>query len=217
MTSPESTPSRAVRLGRPRADQAGLVNERILAAATTLFMEQGFGRTTMDQVSALSQAGKSTLYGRYPAKEDLFSAVVQRSIALVFNDLHMGPLTDSPARRLRHVGCELARNLLLPRCVKLMRIIAAEAENFPALAEGAYQASSIGCRHSIEATLRAADGTTQTVVDIPYLATRFMEMTLQPLAFQAIMGGDHGDLLNKSVVDIDHTISLLVDSGQIPA
>lgn len=70
------------------------MNERILVAATTLFMEQGFARTTMDQVSALSQAGKSTLYGRYPTKEDLFSAVVQRSIGLVFNDLHTGPLTD---------------------------------------------------------------------------------------------------------------------------
>jgi AcrR family transcriptional regulator len=217
MTFPDPAPLKAVRLGRPRAEEAGLVDERILIAATTLFMEQGFGRTTMDQVSALSKAGKSTLYGRYPAKEELFSAVVQRSIGLMFTEMHTGPGTDSPARRLRHVGCELARNLLLPRCVKLMRIIAAEADNFPALAEAAYQASSAGCILRIEAALHALHGTTHTVKDIPCLATHFMEMTLQPIAFQAIMGGDHGHLLDKSIADIDYTIALMVESGQISA
>ena len=217
MTLTHPTPPKAVRRGRPRADETGLVDERILIAATALFMEQGFGRTTMDQVCSESKSGKSTLYGRYPTKEDLFSAVVQRSIGLVFTDLDTAPLTDSPARRLRHVGCELARNLLLPRCVKLMRIIAAEAENFPALAEAAYQTSSLGCLHRIEAALRSPSAAAQASADIPYMARRFMEMTLQPIAFQAIMGGDCLDLINKSVVDIEYTVKLLVDSGQISA
>jgi AcrR family transcriptional regulator len=217
MTQSVPAPSRTARLGRPRAQEVGLVDGRILAAATSLFMEQGFGRTTMDQVSALSKTGKSTLYKRYPGKEDLFSAVVQRSIGLMFSDIQIGSLENSPARRLRHVGYELARNLLLPRCVKLMRIIAAESENFPELAKVAYQASSIGCIRSIEAALRGPDETAGKIADMDRLARRFMELALQPTAFQAIMGGDHQDLGAKSVAAIDDTIALLIDSGRLPA
>ena len=68
------------RLGRPHADQAGEVEVRILNAAELYFLQQGYARTTLEQIAALARIGNTTLYKRYRNKEELFTAVLQRSV-----------------------------------------------------------------------------------------------------------------------------------------
>ena len=68
------------RRGRPPASQAGQFDERILQVATSLFLDRGFGRTTLDLVAQHAEVGKSSLYARYPSKGALFAAVVSRSM-----------------------------------------------------------------------------------------------------------------------------------------
>lgn len=47
---------------------------RILAAATTLFANRGFGEVQMDDVARLAGMGKPTLYRYFPSKAELFLA-----------------------------------------------------------------------------------------------------------------------------------------------
>lgn len=200
------------RKGRPRAEERALLDDRVLEAATALFLEQGFGRTTLDQVSERSRTGKSTLYGRYANKEALFAAVVTRSINAMFDDQTAAPPTGDVKSRLRHVGRELARVTLEPRCVALMRITAAEATNFPALAKLGYEMSFEGsARFVAEAIVGSADG--PSVASAMPIACRFVELALQPISFQAIYGVDTSQLTTDVDRHIDDAIVLLTTSG----
>jgi len=104
----------------------------ILDTARVLFMERGYAETSMDQVSHSAKISKTTLYTRFPSKEALFGAVVQREcemIGIVFDpeELIRLPLEDgltSVARGLMDVECSPARR-------RAEQILAAESTRFP--------------------------------------------------------------------------------------
>lgn len=90
---PAACPEKSYRRrGRPPASQAGQFDERILQVATSLFLDRGFGRTTLDLVAQHAEVGKSSLYARYPSKGDLFAAVVSLSIQTMFD--HLAPVPE---------------------------------------------------------------------------------------------------------------------------
>ncbi|PPT90996.1 TetR family transcriptional regulator [Xanthomonas arboricola pv. arracaciae] len=203
---------RKARRGRPPASEAGLAEERVLEAATDLFLELGFGRTTLDKVSERSGAGKSALYGKYADKAALFAAVAERSIHQMFAELApMSPGGDV-AERLRHVGMELANSLLVPRCVALMRITAAEAVNFPDLATMAYRVSFEGSVHRVVAALAPASpaAPSKTTIDT---AKRFVELALHSVSFQAAYGAPIELLRERCASDVEDAILLLGTKG----
>lgn len=49
----------------------------ILNAATTVFLEQGYERASMDGVARAAECSKATLYNYFSSKESLFDAVVR--------------------------------------------------------------------------------------------------------------------------------------------
>jgi AcrR family transcriptional regulator len=49
----------------------------ILAAATKLFMERGFGDTSMDEVALQANVSKRTIYDKFANKQALFAEVIQ--------------------------------------------------------------------------------------------------------------------------------------------
>ena len=196
------------RRGRPPASQAGQFDERILRVATSLFLDRGFGRTTLDLVAQHAEVGKSSLYARYPSKGDLFAAVVSLSIQTMFD--HMAPVPEGLGlgQRLQAVGEALIEGMLHPRCVAFMRITAAEADNFPDLALTAYQVSFDGAVSYVLNGLGAAnlDATDPGLIT---LAQRFVELAVQPLSFQAAFGVDPAQLRLRSSQCVKDAIELL--------
>ncbi|HET8523426.1 MAG TPA: TetR/AcrR family transcriptional regulator [Thermomicrobiales bacterium] len=69
--------------GRPRSADA---DRAILQAAFHLLMEQGYARMSVEGVAAAAGVGKTTIYRRYPGKQDLVVAVVD----------HFFPVDDLP-------------------------------------------------------------------------------------------------------------------------
>ncbi|HKN27166.1 MAG TPA: TetR/AcrR family transcriptional regulator [Roseiarcus sp.] len=67
-----------VRCGRPPRELAGKVEERILDAAGKISLERGFSGATVDEIAEVACAGKPTIYARFPHKEALFTAVIER-------------------------------------------------------------------------------------------------------------------------------------------
>ncbi|MGC0252391.1 TetR family transcriptional regulator [Pseudactinotalea sp. Z1748] len=61
------TEARVRRRGRPTVSSA----ERIERRAIELFLEQGFDQTSMAQVAAACEVGRSTLFRYFPAKADI--------------------------------------------------------------------------------------------------------------------------------------------------
>ncbi len=184
---------------------------RVLDAATALFLEQGYGRTTIDQVAKGAGTGKSAVYGHFVDKPALFSAVVRRSIETMFAE------TVPPAEnvrledRLRHIGRALASSLLVPRCVALMRIVAAEAETMPELAEAAYRISYEG---SVSQVYEALEGAAfPTSMNRNGAARRFLEIAIQPLSFQAAFGTPIDQLRARIEDDVEDALALLKARG----
>ncbi|QBL08744.1 TetR/AcrR family transcriptional regulator [Rheinheimera sp. D18] len=173
--------------GRPKASDAGVFEEKLLACATDLFMRQGYGGTSISQILSVSDCGKSAFYLRFGDKESLFSAVVQRSIRTIFIELGELPTCDSLNDCLQDVGERLALGMLAERCIAFIRITAAEALNFPLLAQKAYQSSLAG---SVDYVASALKTFLESHNDerLREIAIRFCELVIQPLCFQAAFG-----------------------------
>ena len=206
---PSPSPDKSYRRrGRPPASQAGQFDERILRVATSLFLDRGFGRTTLDLVAQHAEVGKSSLYARYPSKGDLFAAVVSLSIQTMFD--HMAPVPEGLGlgQRLQAVGEALIEGMLHPRCVAFMRITAAEAGNFPDLALTAYQDSFDG---AVAYVLMGIGETDLGAVSpgLTALAQRFVEVTVQPVSFQAAFGVDASLLRPRASVYVHDAVELL--------
>jgi len=200
-------PGRAAlrRPGRPRTDQAGEVEQRVLDAASQLFLSQGFGRTSFDQVAQEARASKTTLYTRYPTKTDLFEAVVRRQTAALLTHFEDSPSGGEDVEaRLVVLGAQLADLTLTEDSIALMRVTAAEAETMPDAARTGFQIGFGACVRYIADGL-AAD----TVLDsdsaskeVSLLATRFVELALHPLYMHAFFGADLADLRARSAADV---------------
>ena len=78
-----STPHR----GRPSAQQAALIGERILDAAWTVMIEHGPELFSIDRVALAAQASKQTIYARYSGKLPLLEALLAARIGLIFADV----------------------------------------------------------------------------------------------------------------------------------
>lgn len=185
------------RRGRPRAEDVAAIDRRILEAATRVILEQGYARTTMEQVAEVAQAGKTTLYSRYPTKADLFAAVVTQSGAIFALAALEPPLTGSPRDRLIAAGNELADFTLTPESIALMRATYAEAETFPEVAREGFRLGFEDCARHIARALAGAVDPDAVEAELP-AAQRFVELALHPLYMHAFFGVDLAVLRDRA-------------------
>jgi AcrR family transcriptional regulator len=96
------TPSRR---SSPDAAAAVEPRERILAAASRLFTQQGIGRTGVDSLIATAGVAKATFYRHFPAKEDLVLAWLRDPRTRWFDRVRMVAEADSvtPAERISNL------------------------------------------------------------------------------------------------------------------
>ena len=73
--------------GRPSAQQAAQIGERILNAAWTVLMEQGPELFSIDRVALAAQASKQTIYARHAGKLPLLEALLNVRMGLIFAEL----------------------------------------------------------------------------------------------------------------------------------
>ena len=122
------------RAGRPSRADAARLRDRILAAATELFMAEGYGSTSIEAVAARARVSKRTFYDRFEDKAQLFSAVVHRIIDEIRPPPEV-PLIEGATLRhvLRRLAGFILRAALSPQAIALHRLVNAEAVRFPEL------------------------------------------------------------------------------------
>ncbi|HWN38456.1 MAG TPA: TetR/AcrR family transcriptional regulator [Gammaproteobacteria bacterium] len=105
-----------------------------MEAATELFLKVGYEQTSIDAILLQSGGSKSTLYAYFPTKEDLFRAVIDS----VVDNSELGAALDINVNA-RAVLTEFAvarqRIVLSPRHRSVLRLVIAERERFPDLAQ----------------------------------------------------------------------------------
>jgi AcrR family transcriptional regulator len=124
-----------VRAGRPPRRLAGEVDARILDAARRLFLERGLAGTSVDEIARLARAGKPTIYARFPDKETLFTAVVSRTVLATIDRFESdAPTGVSVEERLKSLGVNILKWVLVSEDIGMVRLAIAEARRFPDLA-----------------------------------------------------------------------------------
>lgn len=169
------------RPGRPSREQALLLGDRILDIAAGLFLEIGYGDTTIELVAEKARISKRTLYARYPDKAALFGAVVHRIVGRLrppdVSGLFVGGTLEEILTRLAGI---ILRAALDPQALALHRVIMAESTRFPELAAAVADRSA--GREAIEriAALlqRESPGKRLTEERARFAATQFLQMVI---------------------------------------
>ena len=175
-------------------------------------MQQGYARTTLEQIAAAARIGNTTLYKRYRNKEELFTAVLQRSVDTAIGRLTVAPSGGTVRQRLRDTGIAMGRSALTREVIAIMRISAAEAETFPNVAQMGY---GLGFDASVTHAAKAIAGNdlpADITAAIP-AARRFVELALHPLELQAMFGVDLEHLRLRIEPSVDEAIDVLVQTG----
>ena len=187
----------AIRCGRPPRELKGRVDERILDAAGKVFLERGFSGATVDEIAEVAGAGKPTIYARFPGKEALFTAVMER---LVRRNTSLEAIPCAGASiedRLEALAAEILRRVLVPETIGLIRIAVAEARRFPLLATSVSRmarerhAEAVG---RLLAEFAACDPTSAPPAfapdRLPETAFRFLNLAVMPMLLRALFGED---------------------------
>jgi TetR/AcrR family transcriptional repressor of mexJK operon len=121
--------------GRPSREQAALLGDRILDAATDLFLAEGYGATSIEAVAQRARISKRTFYHRFSDKAALFGAVVQRIIQGVRPPPEVPLFEGSGLREVLHRLARLGVHAsVAPMTLALTRLMLVEAQRFPELA-----------------------------------------------------------------------------------
>jgi len=169
------------RAGRPSREQAKLLGDRILDIATGLFLEIGYGDTTIELVAEKARISKRTLYHRYPDKAALFGTVVRRIVGQLrppdVAGLFIGGNLEAILVRLAGI---ILRAALDPQALALHRIIMAEASRFPELAAAvADRSASQEAIERIAALLQREVSATRLLPSAAqFAAAQFLQMVI---------------------------------------
>ncbi|WP_448206097.1 TetR/AcrR family transcriptional regulator [Azospirillum sp. sgz302134] len=115
--------------------------ERILAASKETFLELGYAATSMDLVAQRARVSKTTLYTRFPSKEELFVATIhaeceQRGMRFTPDAFDGMALEEA----LRCAGRRFVDLIWSREAMKVHQIVLGEAARFPELAQLYFQA-----------------------------------------------------------------------------
>jgi AcrR family transcriptional regulator len=124
------------RVGRPRRGTESARTDGLIAAATRVFLRDGYGSTSIDKVAGEAGVSTRTIYERFRNKGDLLGAVISR---LVERDMKAVLATEElerlePRQALTTIGEVITGRACNPDSAALFRICAAESHRFPELA-----------------------------------------------------------------------------------
>jgi TetR/AcrR family transcriptional regulator, mexJK operon transcriptional repressor len=127
----------APRVGRPRRGTEEARTDTLIAAATRVFLREGYGTASIDKVAQEAGVSTRTIYERFKNKGDLLAAVisrlVERDMAIVLATTELERMEVRQA--LLTIGRAITGKACDPQAAALFCIVAAEAHRFPALAE----------------------------------------------------------------------------------
>lgn len=130
---PSKKPSSGPRWQRKKEQRP----DEIIDAARQLFIAQGYAATKVSQIAKLSGVQPGTLYVYFENKQELFKAVIRSSLEplLAYADREISSYTGTTQnliRRLVHEYWELVES---EKSHGIVRLVVAEAKNFPEFAE----------------------------------------------------------------------------------
>ncbi|WP_118132890.1 TetR/AcrR family transcriptional regulator [Oceanicella sp. SM1341] len=122
------------RRGRPKVTPDPELAARIVGEARALFLESGYGGTTMDEIAARCRVSKRTLYRLFPTKTELFRAIIEahRPSMLALPGDYAGLPLERALERILRVGIDPEEDR---ERIAVLRLVVLEVQNAPELGE----------------------------------------------------------------------------------
>ncbi|MDO5898437.1 TetR/AcrR family transcriptional regulator [Agrobacterium sp. Azo12] len=171
--------------GRPVKGSEMAVVQDIVTAAQTLFFQNGYERTSIDQVAALAKSSKRTVYSKFATKAELFDAVVRRFIGEKQAIADPYVLSGTTLReRLMNMAEKSVEGFLQDDVRALYFLVHREADMFPELVRIVEEAGRKPAQRRIMNLL--AEGGIEG--DHSFLAEQFSSLLYWPLTRRVIAG-----------------------------
>lgn len=177
--------------GRLTVAETALLHDRLLTSAEEVFVEQGYARTTMEQIALRAGIGRKTLYSRFANKGEVLAAVVNRLLDTAM--AQSSKREDSGQGDARSQLLKMARNLAglsqAPHVAGINRLIFAEALQEPKLAALFLQLHEHAAT-DVQAKLEELhdQGALPRLTDSRMAAVIFIEMTASIPRLRALLG-----------------------------
>jgi len=208
--------------GRPSNAMAGDVEERILDAATAMFLQDGFGGASLERIAEAAGAGKATLYSRYSGKEALFAEVVKRTCERSLHLVFEAPQSVALAPRLVSVTQTLVTRLLSDEVIGLIRLVVADAPRFPTLAKLTSDAGRLRAIEAVATMIAEHSGRTldpsaraQAKRHSRALATQILDAIVSPMLMRALMGENLDEVRGDIRSHVKQTIALFAAANAL--
>lgn len=158
----------------------------IVAAATALFLELGYDRTSLARIAERSGVSRATLFKQFPTKAALFDAIVTESWSTA--DEGDPPPAGNVVAGLSAMGRRYAELLSRPQMVDLFRIVIAELPRFPELAQAQFSHGKMPYFESVRTYLLAEhEAGTVRIEDADLAATQFLGMISNYVFWPALL------------------------------
>jgi AcrR family transcriptional regulator len=123
------------RVGRPTIEETERLNEAILQAALDVFVREGFGGASIEQIAQESRTTRRTVLNRFHDKETLFVAVMEMGIWRFQKKITPSEsmLGAKPLDTLREWCRLMLENVVTTQQIEFYRLCLAHVAKFPAI------------------------------------------------------------------------------------
>ena len=186
---PAEAPRPPAAAGRPPASAGSAKQDAVIEAAAEVFLEQGFGSASMDEIARRAGVSKATVYSHFESKQALFGAIVQHRCQRTMTAM-LSAMPDQPvAETLTALGRQFLDILMMPGSLPLYRVVLAEAQRFPELGRAFYEAGPE--RGAAALAQYLADLDARRVLDVPEprrAAEQFLSSVLGHIHIRLLLG-----------------------------
>ncbi|MGJ7914516.1 TetR/AcrR family transcriptional regulator [Massilia sp. LXY-6] len=168
--------------GRPKAADVEARMQELLNAAATLFLKNGYTKTSLESIARAAHVAVRTIYVKFGGKAGLLHAVLTAKRDRFFRSQAM----QTDTRPFKEIVDEFGRNLyeLLTsqEAIDMQRIVMAEAPTNPELAEAFWNGGPRQTRDMLARFFARPDIRAQLRADVP--------LDLLPSHLMSCIGGD---------------------------
>lgn len=148
----------------------------IIDAARALFLQNGYAGTSMDEVAALAEVSKQTVYKHFADKQHLFTDLITADIAHSEGSTHplveAMPDSQDVEQDLRAFARSHLADVMQPQLLRMRRVLIGEADRFPDLAQAWYDNGPVRSCALFAGWFEALDRRGLLRVDDPMLAAQ---------------------------------------------
>ena len=192
-------------------EMAATNRESMLVAATQLFLENGYDRTSPARIAQRAGVSRATLFKQFPTKAALFEATVLAAGASSAPEPIDVPLEDFYAG-LVVLGRAYAELLTRLEMTALMRTVIAESLRFPELRERTFDFGTLPVLTALGRYLRDAHASGVAEIDDPEMASaQFLGMIASSVFWPRLVHG------TWSMTDDEQELVIEAAARTIPA